>query len=433
MKVKLWPFILFFMNILQIEGAPDPSQIALVKNAQGAWELQRDGQPFWIRGLGGGGPLPLAKEIGANSVRTWGIEQLEAKDASGESYLDRIQRNGLTVCAGIWVEHPRHGFRYDDGAFLQKQRERVRASVRRYRDHPALLLWGLGNEMEIKLGGLDSAQLWKEVEELARIVKEEDPRHPVLTTIAGSDERKIRDIQAHYPSIDILGINAYSGAGGTGATLQSLGWKKPFVLTEFGTSGHWQVPKTEWGASVEPTANEKAAQYYATLETLTENKEGLCLGSYAFLWGSKQETTPTWYGMLLPTGESLPAVDAVVRGWTGKWPANRCPKIESLAWAKPQESLAAGSRHGAVAKVSDRDKDALTFTWTVMAESSDIRTGGEEEKVPPSFPEAIQTGGGPECDVVLPAPGAYRLFLVVKDGRGGASTANLPFRVLPAK
>jgi hypothetical protein len=37
--------------------------------------------------------------------------------------------------------------------------------------------------------------------------------------------------------------------------------------------------------------------------------------------------------------------------------------------------------------------------------------------------------GGPDCAVTFPSSGAYRLFLVVRDGKGGASTANLPFFV----
>jgi hypothetical protein len=158
-----------------------------------------------------------------------------------------------------------------------------------------------------------------------------------------------------------------------------------------------------------------------------EDKEGMCLGSYAFLWGQKQETTPTWYGMLLPTGEKLPSVDAAVRQWTGEWPSNRSPKIESLRFKTGVDRAKAGTRLEAVAAVSDRDDDTLTYEWTVMAESTDIKHGGDAESVPPTFPEAVEAGTGPECAVTLPAAGAYRLFLVVRDGQGGASTANLPF------
>jgi len=403
------------------------SKVELRHSPEAGWELLRDGQPYRIFGVGGSGSLALAKKLGANSVRFWGIEGLEEIDETGKSKLAQMEDLGLTFCAGIWVEHERHGFSYLDPEAIRTQRKKVRDAVRRYKDHPNLLVWGLGNEMEIFPGRPEAVRVWKEVEELAKIVKEEDPDHPVMTVIAGADENKVREVMEHCPSIDILGINAYSGAAGTGLRLEGLGWKKPYMITEFGPSGHWEVEKTPWGAPLEPTANEKAAQYFATLQSAMENKEGLCLGTYAFLWGSKQETTPTWYGMLLSTGEKLPAVDAVVRAWTGEWPDNRSPKIESLHFENSATTAKAGTRVKAVAVTSDRDKNALTYEWTVMAESKDIKHGGDAESVPPSFPEAIEAGAGPECTVTFPPAGDYRLFLVVRDGQGGASTANIPF------
>ncbi len=403
------------------------SKVELGRSDSRGWELLRNGEPFHILGLGGLGSLPLAKELGANSVRFWGIEQLEQTNASGKTNLAQIEELGLTFCAGLWVVHERHGFSYLDPEMIRTQREKVRAAVRRYKDHPNLLLWGLGNEAEIFPGQPEAERVWKELEELAKIVKEEDPNHPVMTVIAGADENKVREILQHYPSIDILGINAYSGAAGTGLKLEGLGWKKPYIITEFGPAGHWEVAKTAWGAPIEPTADEKAAQYFATLQSATDDKEGLCLGTYAFYWGDKQETTPTWYGMLLPTGEKLPAVDAVVRQWTGEWPANRSPKIEALRFENEADRAKAGTRLQAIATVSDRDEDDLTYEWTVMAESTDLKHGGDAESVPPTFPEAVESGRGTDCTVTFPPPGAYRLFLVVRDGKGGASTANLPF------
>ncbi|MEX1110368.1 MAG: glycoside hydrolase family 2 TIM barrel-domain containing protein [Chthoniobacterales bacterium] len=403
------------------------SKVELRPSSDQGWELLRNGEPYRILGVGGSGPLALAKKLGANSVRFWGIQQLEETDSSGKTNLAQIEELGLTFCAGLWLVHERHGFSYLDPEMVQEQRRKVREAVRRYKDHPNLLVWGLGNEMEIFPGRPEAVRVWKELEELAKIVKEEDPDHPVMTVIAGADENKVREIMEHYPSIDILGINAYSGAAGTGLRLRGLGWKKPFVITEYGPAGHWEVAKTTWGAPLEPNANEKAAQYYATLQSAMENKEGLCLGSYAFLWGNKQETTPTWYGMLLPGGEKLPSVDAAVRQWTGEWPANRSPKIESFRFDNGADRAKAGTRLEAVAVVSDRDDDELTYEWTVLAESTEIKYGGDAESVPPSFPEAVGSGRGPQCTVTLPPAGAYRLFLVVRDGQGGASTANLPF------
>ena len=411
--------------------AAEPSHVTLGKSAAGAWELRKDGQPFPIHGVGGNGSMDLAREIGANSVRTWGVEQLEAKDAEGRNLLDAAQARGMMVCAGIWVEHGRHGFKYDDPASVEKQREKTRAAVRRYKDHPALLVWGLGNEMETDVGTEAAARVWRELDQLARIVKEEDPNHPVMTVIAGADTGKIKEIMKYYPSIDILGINAYAGAGGAGATLQSLGWDKPFVMAEYGPVGHWEGAKTPWGAALEPNGNEKAANYYATLSTLLENTEGLCLGSYAFLWGQKQETTATWYGMLLSSGEKLPPVDAVARGWSGKWPTNRCPILEKVGFPTARHIGKPGEKVKVHAEVRDPEGDKMSYEWSVLAESTDLRFGGDAETVPPSFPQCIPADSdSPELTLTLPEKkGFYRLFLVVRDGRGAATTANFPFGV----
>ena len=429
--VKLAISILLVISVLTEKTNADISQVSVSKDSRGAWILQRDGQPFIIQGVGGSGSLKLAKEAGANSLRTWGIEQLEAKDVGGRTLLQRAEEHGLTLCVGIWVKHERHGFKYDDEKFLQQQREEVRAAVRKYKDHPSVLIWGLGNEMESYVGTENAVRVWKELNELAKIIKEEDPHHPVMTVIAGADTGKIQEIMKYYPSIDILGINAYLGAGGAGGTLKGLGWTKPFIMTEYGPVGHWQAPKAPWGAAIEPTGNEKAANYYATLSTLMENKEGLCLGSYAFLWGNKQETTSTWYGMLLSTGEKLPPVDALVRGWSGKWPTNRCPKLESIECPLILKKGKPGEKIKASATVKDADGDSLQFEWTLMAESKDLRGGGDEESVPASFPGCIKVGAeGSDLTLTLPEKkGFYRLFLVVRDGRGAATTANFPFGV----
>ena len=57
--------------------------------------------------------------------------------------------------------------------------------------------------------------------------------------------------------MDLLGINTY-GDIGTVTELARKHWRKPYVLAEWGPTGHWQVPKTEWRAPLEQTSSEKA-------------------------------------------------------------------------------------------------------------------------------------------------------------------------------
>ena len=203
------------------------AKIELRRTPERGWELLRNGAPYFVKGIGGRAPLAKAKELGANSVRYWGIQELAETNSTGKTNLEEIEELGMTVAAGIWVEHERHGFSYSEPKDVLGQREKVREAVRLHRDHPSVLIWGLGNEMEAGMGEAEAVRVWKELEELAKIVKAEDPGRPVMTVIAGADEEKVRAIMEHYPSIDILGINAYSGAAGVGLKLHGLGWTKP--------------------------------------------------------------------------------------------------------------------------------------------------------------------------------------------------------------
>jgi hypothetical protein len=400
----------------------------------GQWHITVDGRSLPLRGAGGAvepGLLEALQAAGGNVVRTWGIETLAHTYANGETYLDRAHRLGLMVVPGIWVQHERHGFDYSDPDFIAQQREAIRGDVRRYKDHPAILAWGLGNEMEGPSNPAGSVPVFKELEELIRIVKEEDPSRPVMSVIAYHPD-KIPSMIRHVPSLDILGINSYGAAAGVGAGLKAAGWDKPFALTEFGVLGFWEVPTTGWGAPLEPNSHEKARTYFATHRMVTELNEGaeLCLGTFPFLWGWKQERTATWFGMFLPTGEKLGSVDAMTRLWTGDWPANRCPRIDKVESETYAATIAPDTPFTAHAVVTDPEDDALRYEWLIKAESTAASEGGDAEYVPPAYPALTLANNAATGRFISPsAPGPYRVFLTVYDGQGNAATANFPFLV----
>ncbi|MDJ0779395.1 MAG: hypothetical protein QNJ85_16125, partial [Gammaproteobacteria bacterium] len=338
---------------------------------------------------------------------------------------------GITVSAGFWVQHPRHGFDYGDSASIERQRNLLRQAVLKYRDHPALLTWGLGNEMEAFVPGGTDVRIWKELNHLAGMIKQLDPDHPVMTVLSSATPEKIGAIHEHYPNLDILGVNSYGGASRVGQNLLESGWHGPYMLTEFGVAGTWEVSTTPWNAPIESDPSTKAGETYFAYKLDRDNNVGRSLGSYVFLWGDKQEATFTWFGMFLPTGEKLPRVDAMAYAWTGQWPANRAPKLRALETPAAFNRVKAGARFHAEVDVIDREGDELSYTWDVRAESSDRRVGGDAEAVPPSFPEVIEQGQGtPRIEFRTPAkPGAYRVFVTAFDGQGGAVVHNLPFFV----
>ncbi|MEY5015866.1 MAG: hypothetical protein RIS92_2224, partial [Verrucomicrobiota bacterium] len=167
-----------FLVVLVMARSAQGSQVRFQEVSPGTWKLLKDGKPFVIRGAGGTVHLDLLKAHGGNALRTWGIEDWE-KVVDGKRVIDRCAELGIGLVAGIHIAHERHGFDYRDSAQTAKQREMVRGIIRKYKDHPAILLWGLGNEMEGPETDGNVPHVWKEMNILAGIVKEEDPHHPV--------------------------------------------------------------------------------------------------------------------------------------------------------------------------------------------------------------------------------------------------------------
>ena len=83
------------------------------------------------------------------------------------------------------------------------------------------------------------------------------------------------------------------------------------MVTEWGTVGYWEMDKTDWGTPTELTSTEKANIFMRANDEVLSRFDGQLIGSYAFLWGQKQERTPTWFGVLTESGEVTEAVDVL--------------------------------------------------------------------------------------------------------------------------
>ncbi len=393
-----------------------------VEKGEAGFRLVRGGSTYFIKGAGGRSYLETLRATGGNSIRTWGEEDIEP-------LLDRAHELGLTVTVGIWLGQPRQGFRYSDEAAVRGQVEKSRRFFRRYKDHPAVLMWGLGNEME---GDGADPKVWKAVNEIARVARQEDPNHPTMTVVAELGGSKLAMYRQLCPDVDILGINSYAGLGSLGERLDRAGFDRPYVVTEFGPPGPWEVPLAPWKAPVEPSSTAKAEACRANYARSIAGRPRTCLGSYAFLWGSKQEATSTWFGLFLDSGEKLGPVDVLGEAWTGKAPANRCPRVERIAFDFDREDVDPGSPLKARVIADDPDGDPLVVRWEVRSEVADRREGGDREAEPPPHPESFVEARGSDLAFLSPKlPGPCRLFAFVYDGKGGAATANVTFRVRP--
>ena len=389
------------------------------------YRLLRGGQPYFLRGGGGVQQFSRLQQAGGNTVRLW------STDYAGP-LLDAAHTQGLTVMLGIWLEPESKHFTYYDPAMVEAQRLRVRQEVLRFRHHPALLMWNVGNELEMSATG---PRLFKAIDGLARMIHELDPYHPVTTSLALFVDRAA-ELQRLAPAVDILSINIYGSMSKLPTLLKKSGWRGPYIISEYGGKGYWETDSTNWHAPIEQTSATKAS-FMSTRYRKIIPQDSACLGSYAFYWGSKFEYTPTWFSLFEPTGEKTELVDELQLLWRGHYPANRSPHLTEMHLdgkkAVNNVQLVAGQSYPAEVTVSDPEGDSLTTRWEMLPEMRGNAT--TKEVITPLEPlmGLVRETGRQRAQVRMPTrPGPYRLYAYVFDGHGNVATANIPVLVRAA-
>jgi hypothetical protein len=368
----------------------------------------------------------LLQSCGANSVR------IHAR----KSILDNAQAHGFTAMAGLPVRGERDGMDWDDESMVREQAEGVLRAVEELKDHPAVLFWNIGNELDwIPPGRPYNPRIWQHLNDLAKSIHKIDPHHPVMTVVGISEfDVKMQEMARDCPDIDFIGLNPY-GDIAEAAALARKHWPKPYAVTEWGPTGHWQVKKTAWGAPIEETSTEKAQSYYERYKNVILADATHCVGSYVFLWGQHQETTHTWYG-LFRDGMATEAIDAMTFHWSGAWPLNRAPVVLDLrveGYPDIQKLyLEPDTTYAAAVTVYDPDHDDLAFAWDIRTEvvSTPETYAGNNETASVPITDLIESGKGANVTFRTPKEsGPYRLCVQVTDKHDHAGYANRPFFV----
>lgn len=401
---------------------PQPLTVDIRRDVDG-YQFLRDGQPYEIRGAGTQRLQDLASIAahGGNSVRTWSTD-------NAAELLDRAHELGLTLALCLDVKRERHGFDYDDELSVARQLQFFRGEVLKYRNHPALLVWIIGNELNLES---TNPKVYDAVNDISRMIHELDPHHPTTTTTAGISAELSDVIDQRAPDLDFLSVQVYGGLFSLPDALARIHWQRPVMVTEWGTIGHWEVDQTAWGAPLELNSHDKAQIYRNGFKNVLSRLDDRLIGNYVFLWSYKQERTPTWYGMFTPDGRRTEAVDVMQQLWTGSWPKNRAPVLESIRLddrlAEDSIILRAGEKYSATVVAADHEGEVLSYRWRIMAESDAMQVGGDAERAVYHLSGLIHESG--ESQIQLSAPdehGAYRLFVYVTDTEGVAH-ANIPF------
>lgn len=136
-------------------------------------QLLVNGQPYIIKGVGYN-PVPIGEQrwnmadtrlyerdfpklrtMGCNTIRTW--------DKVNKTLLDYAQQNNLKVCAGFWVDT---SIDFANLTVRNSIKEDFKNYVAKYNDHPAILLWAIGNENNLHNG--NNPEWYSLVNEMAK-------------------------------------------------------------------------------------------------------------------------------------------------------------------------------------------------------------------------------------------------------------------------
>ena len=409
-------------------GARQEGQGSIVKvtGQKGSWALEVNEKPFYIRGVGLGNMegkggedyMKMAQELGANAVRTWGTDQ------GTQEYFDAAQKYGLMVDAGIWLNYAEENGKYTyigDNDLKKQKRKEIEDYVNKFKCHPALLMWNVGNEAVFFTKNEEQRiELSKFLEEMVQLVHKLDPDHPVIYTSA--DTTALPYIIKYVPSLDIFGMNIYGSVRMSHSKWDKSGLNIPYCVTEYGPHGPWDVKKDANGASQDEPDQGKAALYRNMTNDIIGFK-GYNIGGFVFHLGETTQESLTWWNLnykLFKRG----AFWEVYKIYTGSKPSNLPPRITTFKLGKTK-GIAPGETVDITAQASDNDSNPLDYQFLVSTAKEGVLAYYVNKEVPVEF---LYEG----TSFRMKAPdkkGLYRVYLIVNDGYGNVAVANRSFKV----
>lgn len=411
-------------------AAPRAGSLVRVTGSPGDWRLTVDGQPWTVKGLTWGPPtadaarhMPDLRSLGVNALRTWGT------DAATRPLLDAAAANGIKVVNGFWLQPgggPGSGGCVDyvtDTAYKTSTLDAIRQWVTAYRDHPGVLMWNVGNESILGLQNCFSgAELetqrvayTRHVNEAARAIKALDPAHPVTSTDAWTGAWAY--LEAHAPDLDLYSVNSYGNACRVRDDWVAGGHTKPYLLTEAGPPGEWEVPNDANGVPAEPTDVQKRDGYTRAWDCITGHR-GVALGGTLFHYGTEWDFGGVWFN-LTPAGKKRLSYYSVRRAFGGATPANTPPVVTAV-------SLPATVPAGAplTAEVAAHDPDGDPITWSAAFNSKYVDNGGGLAGAP------VRVDGNRLTATAPDRLGVWKFYVVAEDGRGNIGVEARSVRVV---
>ena len=236
--------------------------------------------------------LALMKEAGINTIRVYSA-------IDNKAVLDEIHAADIKVIMGI-VYNQNDTCDIVSGSYVDY--------VNKYKDHPAILMWELGNEYNYHpewFEGSDITIWYKALNDAAAIIHQNDTSHPVATA-----HGELPDDLAlsSCPNVDVWGLNVYrwdhpEAVFSEWAAISS----KPMYLSEAGGDSYMTIESHGYEQGVNQQAQADANR--KILKAVFEHKDvcsGVTLFSFVDGWWKAGSPSTQDPGGSAPNSNGVP-------------------------------------------------------------------------------------------------------------------------------
>jgi len=235
--------------------------------------------------------LSLMIEAGINTIRVYApIDDV--------AILDKIHAAGIKLIVG---------FGYNQGGVFDIASGSLLDYVTKYKTHPAILFWELGNEYNYHPEWFDGDinNWYTALEKTAQLINALDANHPVSTA---HGEIPTQEVLNENPSIDVWGVNVYRWDLPSSLIEE---WKsrstKPLYFSEAGADSYMTIEKDGYAAGENQKAQADATE--TILNQLFEDPEivsGVTLFSFMDGWWKAGNPNQQDVGGWAPNSSGVP-------------------------------------------------------------------------------------------------------------------------------
>ncbi|MFB8348587.1 discoidin domain-containing protein [Streptomyces niveus] len=425
----------FAVTLPAAQPAHAAGSVVKVTGSQGAWQLTVDGAPYQVKGLtwgpavaDAGKYMPDVASMGVNTIRTWGT------DGTTKPLLDSAAANGIKVIAGFWLQPgggPGSGGCVNyltDTQYKNDMLAEFPKWVETYKDHAGVLMWNVGNESVLGLQNCYSGDALEQqrnayttfVNDIAKKIHSVDPNHPVTSTDAWTGAWPY--YKRNAPDLDLYSVNSYADVCNIDDAWNAGGYTKPYIVTEGGPAGEWEVDDDVNGVASEPTDVAKAQGYKDAWNCVTGHR-GVALGATLFHYGTEYDFGGVWFN-LLPAGQKRLSYYAVKEAYGRSTAGDNKPPVISNMAVDGATSVPAGRPFKVTSDVTDPNGDALSYE--VLVNSKYIDNSGQ------LTPARFTAEGNGDFTVTAPDRlGVWKVYIKASDGKGNVGIETKSFKVVP--